>query len=258
MKRLANLNDKQKLIDLYNTCFKGEKEFCNRFFCNVWKPENTLLIEENGKIISMLQMLPTVLSDGETKYSAYYIYAAATDPDFEGQGKMSCLLNESFKINRDTDYAILIVGNNSLIKFYERFGFSAAFSVSKTEIKAKNLGITVQKTEDFELLERIAESSLKGVFHNKRLADDFRKNLFCSKASAYIYNDSYAILENTDKAIISETLGRDSADLCSQLLYDKNFSSGVAVMPNGKERIGMLKPIRANRPLSGYINTLFN
>lgn len=51
-------NNKPQLIDLWHTSFNDSEEFVELFFDHVYKKENALCIEKNGKIVSALQMLP--------------------------------------------------------------------------------------------------------------------------------------------------------------------------------------------------------
>lgn len=55
-------NNKSQLIDLWRTSFNDSEEFIKLFFDRVYKKENALFIEKNGKIVSALQMLPYVMT----------------------------------------------------------------------------------------------------------------------------------------------------------------------------------------------------
>ena len=73
-------NNKSQLIDLWRTSFNDSEEFIKLFFDRVYKKENALFIEKNGKIVSALQMLPYVMTYYGKEISVNYIYGACTLP----------------------------------------------------------------------------------------------------------------------------------------------------------------------------------
>lgn len=77
-------------------------------------------ISENGKPVSMLFALPCILKSREKERNAIYIYAAATNKAYRGQGYMARLLEE---IKKENKLIFLRPANKTLIDFYSRFGF---------------------------------------------------------------------------------------------------------------------------------------
>ena len=125
MIRYAVPDEKEIILNLFNTCFPGESKFANWFFDKVYKTENTLVYDDNGKIIAALQMIPVRLTDGNNEYTSSYLYGVGTLPEYRGKGIMAKVINYSFEIDRKkgTDYSILIVQEQSLLDYYNRFGF---------------------------------------------------------------------------------------------------------------------------------------
>ena len=72
-------NNKSQLIDLWRTSFNDSEEFIKLFFDRVYKKENALFIEKNGKIVSALQMLPYVMTYYGKEISVNYIYGARSE-----------------------------------------------------------------------------------------------------------------------------------------------------------------------------------
>ncbi len=259
MKRFAKNYDKQRLKYLFNICFPNENAFCNAFFNTVWKPENTIVSLENGEIISMLQMLPINLTNGKNKFSAYYIYAAATLPQYSNQGKMRELINYSFEVNADKDYAVLITQNDSLFGFYNKFDFTADFFVEKVCVNAKNNNIEISEIKDYEFFLKRRERFLVGTYHNEVTVENLQKNLFCSNSKIYCYKNSFCIFEKSENySRISEAFGEDFEILAEQILFNEKFESCNALLPSGKTPFGMIKKLKSNLDISGYINILFN
>ena len=91
-------NNKSQLIDLWRTSFNDSEEFIKLFFDRVYKKENALFIEKNGKIVSALQMLPYVMTYYGKEISVNYIYGACTLPSERGQGLMRQLIQKAFEV----------------------------------------------------------------------------------------------------------------------------------------------------------------
>ena len=259
MKCFARKDDKSKLKSLYNICFPGESGFCNSFFENVWRPEKTLLYKIDGEIAAMLQMLPCTMSDGEKEYSAYYIFAAATHPEYRSRGIMTELIQYSFEINQDKDLCVLIAAEETLKNYYARLGFKEGFYFDEINVKACASGIRYEKTSDFNAVNSIYEENMRGKIHNKRSIFDWRMNLLCSDAEIYIGSGSYIVAEKyNSKIYISEAVGDFAESLAAQFLYDFGVCDAVAVIPGKNRSLGMYRGIKCDEIPCGFINMMFN
>ena len=75
------MTDREQLLALYGACFpEDDPHFWNWVFDNLYREENTLTVRENGTIVASLQMIPCEMQLEERRFSAHYIYAAATLP----------------------------------------------------------------------------------------------------------------------------------------------------------------------------------
>ena len=133
MIRYSVPEEKNIILKLFNTCFPGEEKFADWFFSKVYDYRNTLIYENNGKIIAALQMIPVKLSDGANTYTSSYLYGVGTLPEYRGKGIMARVINFSFEEDRKkgTNYSILIVQEQSLLNYYSRFGFEKYFSIGE-------------------------------------------------------------------------------------------------------------------------------
>ena len=109
-------NNKSQLIDLWRTSFNDSEEFIKLFFDRVYKKENALFIEKNGKIVSALQMLPYVMTYYGKEISVNYIYGACTLPSERGQGLMRQLIQKAFEV---------------MESYYRDLGYTEAFDYSE-------------------------------------------------------------------------------------------------------------------------------
>lgn len=128
--RLSNQNDMSGIIALWNEAFGDSEKEISFFLDNKYIPENTLIIEENGEIASMLFLLDGNMLINGRRYPSYYLYAACTGNRFRGRGYMAYLLekaNETARL-RNKDFICLMPGEKSLFDFYEKHGYRTAFN----------------------------------------------------------------------------------------------------------------------------------
>ena len=147
--RLSEKNDINGIVSLWNEAFgDGEKEI--RFFLNKrYIPENTLIIEENGKIASMLFLLEGDMRVNGLSYPSYYLYAACTAKEFRGRGFMAELLAESNRVaySRGKDFICLMPGEKSLFDFYKKHGYLTAFSKKILTVNKAELDFTYKSVQ---------------------------------------------------------------------------------------------------------------
>ena len=126
-------NNKSQLIDLWRTSFNDSEEFIKLFFDRVYKKENALFIEKNGKIVSALQMLPYVMTYYGKEISVNYIYGACTLPSERGQGLMRQLIQKAFEVmeSRKVALTVIIPADPWLFDYYRDLGYTEAFDYSE-------------------------------------------------------------------------------------------------------------------------------
>ena len=122
------MTDREQLLALYRACFpEDEPSFWEWVFDRLYCPGNTLNLREEGRIVASLQMLPCALSLNGQTFSAHYIYAASTLPEWQGRGLMARLLEQAAEEGRKKghDFSILITQEDSLLDYYARFGYDS-------------------------------------------------------------------------------------------------------------------------------------
>ncbi len=127
------MTDREQLLHLYRQCFpQDEISFWEWIFENVYRPENTLVTRENGKIVASLQMIPCKMKLNDGLFDAHYIYAASTLPEAQGRGLMGNLLAQAADEGRRRGqaFSVLITQEDSLLDYYARFGYQSRFLVS--------------------------------------------------------------------------------------------------------------------------------
>lgn len=152
----ASEKDLCKLKELYTVCFPEDPgEYWDWFFQKTFSEENVLVLREGEEILSTLQMLPCVLSHGESTFSAHYIYAACTLPRARGKGWMGALLSEAAAIGRarGQQFSVLITREDSLLRFYDRYGYTVPALVTRKKSHKRSLlsGERVRRIEENDL-----------------------------------------------------------------------------------------------------------
>ncbi len=129
MIRFSSENDKENIISLWIEAFGDSKEDVEFFLLNKYIQQNTLIIEQNSKIVSMLFLLNGEMHINGEDYPAYYLYAACTAKDYRGKGLMASLLTfaQQVALNRGVKFICLKPAEKSLFDFYSLHGYKSVF-----------------------------------------------------------------------------------------------------------------------------------
>ena len=247
MLRKCEPNDLPQILDLWNTVFGEDENFTKWYFANIFKPENTIAIFEDEKLISMLQMLPYEIN-GFGKVS--YIFGACTYPEFRGKGLMAELIAFSEKLDREAGVkaSILIPQEQSLFNFYKRFGYEPDFKIKHKEYFKQNkkghpYTFFEIESKDVPLLNQAYEDSLKDTYYVVREVDYWDKQIdmfgtLGGKVFGLKDNDTliaYAFVWNDDDLVAQELWGIDNNAkeiIVDEILeyYNVNKLTGVSLI----------------------------
>lgn len=249
----AKPEDRLQLRELFDSCFPGESGFSRWYFDNVWQSENTLIIRQDGRIISALQMLPMALEHRGEKIRGCYIFAVGTHPDFEGKGCAGALLKASFDEARaqGLDFSALIVQKSSLTDFYSRFGYQPVFKVAHHDITpaAGNGETAALDISHIAELDRVYRQSTDGMLFDLRDTDRWRAQMDAYKVVGRFTDGrltSYCFYDTRGGMVFAAEACGESADaLVAQVAHveGKTHAQMLTVTRDGGEAIGCLKPL---------------
>jgi predicted acetyltransferase len=133
MIQFANEINKQKIRQMWKTCFDDSEEFMDIYFSEKYLNENTLIYFENKCQVASLQLLPYFFTFYGINIPVAYLSGVCTLPEFRKRGYMEKLLIKSLEIMKDRNIpiSILIPADNSLCSYYEKFGFETVFDEGK-------------------------------------------------------------------------------------------------------------------------------
>lgn len=117
---------KEQLIELWQTCFGDAEAFTTLFFDRVYRPENTLSDEADGRIVSALHLIPYTWAYGGSELPATYVAGVATSPDARGTGRAGRLMSRALSVMRQRGdcLSVLIPAEPGLFDYYRRWGYA--------------------------------------------------------------------------------------------------------------------------------------
>ena len=123
----CKINKKEECRRLWKEVFGDSDEFIASFINLFYNEENMLCIEEDGKMLSMLHIIPFELNGSKVAY----IYAVATDADARGKGYAGKLIRQAIEKAQAEGYKAIFTlpADDMLRDFYSKFGFEGRYAV---------------------------------------------------------------------------------------------------------------------------------
>ena len=241
------MTDREQLLTLYRACFpEDDPQFWNWVFDNLYAPENTLNVRENGTIIASLQMIPYKMQLKDRLFAAHYIYAASTLPEKQGKGLMAGLLARAAEEGRKRghDFSVLITQEDSLLDYYARFGYRPACCIGMGEPQlASGLGdVRMAAPSDIPALTALYEAAAKDFLHGHRDESYWKLQLDLFGRGALVLEREGQITAYAfaDERGILETVGPEAGDLAAHIQPGKSWRTLPA--ENGRP-MGSIKPL---------------
>lgn len=124
----------QDLKLLWKKAFGDEDSFIDTFFASGYAPDCCQVGLQDGRLVGMLFWFDCLL-EGER---LAYIYGVATDPDAQGQGVATGLMENTHSLLRSRGYcgAVLVPGSEQLFRFYEKRGYHVVSFVTEGQVRA--------------------------------------------------------------------------------------------------------------------------
>lgn len=187
---------KESLIYLWNKVFGDDYGYIKNIYRDEFKDDILCFAHiENNKAVSAFYLLKNTLKFEGKFYNGYYLYSAATLPEYRKKGLMSKLIKEAQKFCEDSgcDYVSLVPANDELYHYYEKFGFQEAMhywhNVFQSEFDESFVADVISDVEQFS-----------------KFRYNYKGNMFdySSKATAYavlsLKKSRYNILRLSDTA----------------------------------------------------------
>ncbi len=251
----AQKSDAGAVRELWDIAFGEDKDFNDYFFENIFDFSNTLILRENGRLLSMAQMIPCVIR-GVGR--ATYIYGAATHPGHRKKGLMTELLKASFGIDikNGVKASILIPAEKHLFQYYKKIGYRTAFYVSRHTHKMRSSGAFARRAEyeDIPLISSIYSGDTERDVDYWKIQMDMTRAL---GGEVFINESAYAFAYEN----VEEIMYKDEADKCALLDFICSYLKKDSVEYTEKGRdipFGMLRAHTSVNADNLYMNMLYN
>lgn len=156
-KDITHPSIEEQCTRLWKEIFGDEEEFILSFMQNYYTKSNMLYIEEDGRLLSMLHLIPFDLNG----HKVGYIYAVATAHNARGKGLASQLIKKAIAKAKEEDLAAVITlpADEKLHTFYNRFGFKGRYNATFETLDGFDFG-TGEKEKDFVTIYELSPLSI--------------------------------------------------------------------------------------------------
>lgn len=138
---LASGADFVALTELWTLSFGGPNSYIKTLHQLVADADRTVVFREKGRTVAGAYLIDATLHIGQQAYSAYYLFGAATHPDYRKKGYMGQLIRYCRTLceERKIDFLVLLPTDNALYKYFSRFGFRANFYEKTIQLNREQL-----------------------------------------------------------------------------------------------------------------------
>ena len=119
------IRDREAIETMWEQCFGDSKEFIDFYMENRMTELNMLVIQRQGRPVSMATFLPADIQTPMGNLEGYYVYAVATLPEYQGQGLSTRILE--FAQQHWQKPLLLSPAESSLRIFYAKRGFQPVY-----------------------------------------------------------------------------------------------------------------------------------
>lgn len=119
------IRDREAIEIMWEQCFGDSKEFIDFYMENRMTELNMLVIQRQGRPVSMATFLPADIQTPLGNLEGYYVYAVATLPEYQGQGLSTRILE--FAQQHWQKPLLLSPAESSLRIFYAKRGFQPVY-----------------------------------------------------------------------------------------------------------------------------------
>ncbi|MEG0050605.1 MAG: GNAT family N-acetyltransferase [Terrisporobacter sp.] len=138
--RFAKKNEKDNIRELWGYCFNDGPKFTDYYFEDKYDKDNTVVVEDEGEIVSSLQLNQYNLQLNNKLYDASYVVGVSTFPEARGKGYMKHLmdftLNELYRKNQLVSILMPID-----YRLYRKYGYEHCYDQLEYDLDIEDLRI---------------------------------------------------------------------------------------------------------------------
>lgn len=127
-----DMTTKEQVKVLWRQCFEDNESFVDLYFKKRYSDDINAVIEQDGSMVSSLQMIPYSMSYCGKIIPLSYVSGACTHPGYRRQGVMGKLLSEVHRkmFLKGGWLSILIPAHEGLFEYYAKWGYESVFNYS--------------------------------------------------------------------------------------------------------------------------------
>ncbi len=257
--RNAKKQDEARLKELWNRCFGDDEAYVELYFSQRDWIKETLVLEKNDVIVSMLAIIPVDMMCQNIAYKGAMIYAVATHPDFEKKGYGSYLIQSANELlnKKGVHITMLVPANEGLFQYYEKLGYERQFVLFEREWSREEL-FQLQEIDLYDCALTVAEPWEYNQIRNQILSGcsyvSYREDeiVFQKKESQFYGADLMKIMckDTVGCAVIERISARKV--LIKELLIEEDCLA-VAMILIGKQMASELYIFRTPEFFSGEL-----
>lgn len=235
--RFAKDSEKENIREIWDYCFNDSPKFTDFYFDNKYDNKNTVVVDEDGKIVSSLQLNQYELNLNNKLYNTSYVVGVSTLPQVRGKGYMKNIMKFTLKNLYDKNQLVSILMPIDY-RLYRRYGYEHCYDQIEYELEIESLksfksyGDMKKATlDDIDNLIDIYNLFLNDTNGNIKRDKEYYINLFkeINSEDGYIYiheNEGYIIyFINEDKMFIRELFYKNIDSLKSMLKFVYNHNT---------------------------------
>lgn len=235
--RFAKDSEKENIREIWDYCFNDSPKFTDFYFNNKYDNKNTVVVDEDGKIVSSLQLNQYELNLNNKLYNTSYVVGVSTLPQVRGKGYMKNIMKFTLKNLYDKNQLVSILMPIDY-RLYRRYGYEHCYDQIEYELEIESLksfksyGDMKKATlDDIDNLIDIYNLFLNDTNGNIKRDKEYYINLFkeINSEDGYIYiheNEGYIIyFINEDKMFIRELFYKNIDSLKSMLKFVYNHNT---------------------------------
>lgn len=235
--RFAKDSEKENIREIWDYCFNDSPKFTDFYFNNKYDNKNTVVVDEDGKIVSSLQLNQYELNLNNKLYNTSYVVGVSTLPQVRGKGYMKNIMEFTLKNLYDKNQLVSILMPIDY-RLYRRYGYEHCYDQIEYELEIESLksfksyGDMKKATlDDIDNLIDIYNLFLNDTNGNIKRDKEYYINLFkeINSEDGYIYiheNEGYIIyFINEDKMFIRELFYKNIDSLKSMLKFVYNHNT---------------------------------
>ena len=146
MIRYAIEQDKPRVRALWEQGFGDEEPYTGWYFARVYRSEHTLVYEEEGRLLSSLQLAPYLLNAKGRTVPAAYIVGVVTEEPYRVRGYANALLQRALS-DLQQDGRELALLYTDIPGFYDPLGFTCCYRLRRLRFPAAEAGPQWEKRQ---------------------------------------------------------------------------------------------------------------